>query len=83
MRLEWAFTHILTATARGRGSVTSNPVMLSPVRLSTPFLGRRRKEMLRIASAETDWRSHSLTAAWLCQAFLLRSVSGFCLLAAR
>eukprot|EP00972_Heterocapsa_arctica_P078975 11645994-Heterocapsa_arctica.AAC.1 len=60
--LEWAFTQILTATASGKGSVTSTPVMLSPVR-TAPFLVRKMKEMLRIASAETDWRSHSLTPA--------------------
>eukprot|EP00972_Heterocapsa_arctica_P041713 6150590-Heterocapsa_arctica.AAC.1 len=40
MRLERAFTQILTATARGRGSVTSTPVMLSPARVSAPFLAR-------------------------------------------
>eukprot|EP00972_Heterocapsa_arctica_P046063 6795276-Heterocapsa_arctica.AAC.1 len=57
--------------------------MLSPAWLSTPFLARVMKEMLRIASAETDWRSHSLTPGWFCQAFILRGVSGFCLFAAR
>eukprot|EP00972_Heterocapsa_arctica_P059517 8775512-Heterocapsa_arctica.AAC.1 len=60
--LEWAFTQILTATASGKGSVTSTHVMLSPVR-TTPFLVRYTKEILRIASAETDCRSHSLTPA--------------------
>eukprot|EP00972_Heterocapsa_arctica_P028519 4195059-Heterocapsa_arctica.AAC.1 len=34
--LERAFTQILTVTASGKGSVTSTPVMLSPVR-TAPF----------------------------------------------
>eukprot|EP00972_Heterocapsa_arctica_P022823 3359243-Heterocapsa_arctica.AAC.1 len=60
------------ATASGRGSVTSTPMMESAGR-ATPFLSFRwMQEMLRTASAEWHWRSRSLTASLFCQASVLR-----------
>eukprot|EP00972_Heterocapsa_arctica_P035045 5160146-Heterocapsa_arctica.AAC.1 len=50
---ELALTQILMATASGKGSVTSTPVMVSAARV-TPFFARWMKEMLRTASAEAD-----------------------------